>query len=258
MYAVQTILNKIQSSESIDFGDLFNESLGLFKKVWVQGLLLQLFSILIMLPFIISLYLPYFTLALDGGINQTMGSTELSRALIEEYGTSLIWIYLLILLVSIVSSLLYLGFYRIIKEMDHGNPFVVTDFFYFFKSPVLGKAIVLLLAYTGIAILAALLCFFPLIYAIIPLMFMLPVFVYNSHLSTSEIIKVAFALGNKKWGITFLILMLNIILFYAVSFVTCGLGALFISCFLYLPQYIIYKKIIGFDTPESVAQSIDS
>jgi len=257
MYALQTLLNKIQTSKTIDFGDLFNESLDLFKKVWVQGLLLQLFSILIMLPFIISLYLPYFTLALDGGLNQTMGSTELSRALIEEYGTSLIWIYLLILLVSIVSSLLYLGFYRIIKEMDHGNPFVVTDFFYFFKSPVLGKAIVLLLAYTGIAILAALLCFFPLIYAIIPLMFMLPVFVYNSHLSTSEIIKVAFALGNKKWGITFLILMLNIILFYAVSFVTCGLGALFISCFLYLPQYIIYKKVIGFDTPESVAQSID-
>ena len=150
MYALQTLLNKIQTSKTIDFGDLFNESLDLFKKVWVQGLLLQLFSILIMLPFIISLYLPYFTLALDGGLNQTMGSTELSRALIEEYGTSLIWIYLLILLVSIVSSLLYLGFYRIIKEMDHGNPFVVTDFFYFFKSPVLGKAIVLLLAYTGL------------------------------------------------------------------------------------------------------------
>ena len=239
MYAVQTILNKIQSSESIDFGDLFNESLGLFKKVWVQGLLLQLFSILIMLPFIISLYLPYFTLALDGGINQTMGSTELSRALIEEYGTSLIWIYLLMLLVSIVSSLLYLGFYRIIKEMDHGNPFVVTDFFYFFKSPVLGKAIVLLLAYTGIAILAALLCFFPLIYAIIPLMFMLPVFVYNSHLSTSEIIKVAFALGNKKWGITFLILMLNIILFYVSFFCHLWLRSLVYKLF-FIPPSIYY------------------
>ena len=34
---------------------------------------------------------------------------------------------------------------------------------------------------------------------------MLPVFAYNSDLSISEIIKVAFALGNKKWGITFLI-----------------------------------------------------
>ena len=45
MYAFQTILNKIQSSELIDFGDLFNESLSLFKKVWIQGLLLQMFSI---------------------------------------------------------------------------------------------------------------------------------------------------------------------------------------------------------------------
>ena len=44
MYAVQTLLSKIQASKSIDFGDLFNESLGVFKKVWVQGLLLQLFS----------------------------------------------------------------------------------------------------------------------------------------------------------------------------------------------------------------------
>ena len=249
MYAVQTLLSKIQASKSIDFGDLFNESIAVFKKVWVQGLLLQLFSIIIMLPFIISIYLPYFTHLIDGNLNPSLVSTDLSRALIEEYGTSLIWIYLLMFLASFVSSLLYLGFYRIVKDMDHGNSFVMSDFFYFFKSPVLGKAIVLLLAYTGIAILAALLCFFPLIYAIIPLMFMLPVFAYNFHLSTSEIIKVSFALGNKKWGITFLTLMLNMILFYVISLVTCGIGSLFISCFLYLPQYIIYKKVIGFDPP---------
>ena len=54
MFSFQSLLNKIQTSTLIDFGDLFNESLELFKKVWVQGLLLQLFSILIMLPFIIS------------------------------------------------------------------------------------------------------------------------------------------------------------------------------------------------------------
>ena len=65
MYAFQTILNKIQSSKLIDFGDLFNESLSLFKKVWIQGLILQMFSIIIMLPFMISLYLPYFTHALN-------------------------------------------------------------------------------------------------------------------------------------------------------------------------------------------------
>jgi hypothetical protein len=257
MYAFQTILNKIQSSKLIDFGDLFNESLALFKKVWIQGLLLQLFSIVIMLPLIISFYLPYFRLALEGNLNQEMGSMDLSSALIEEFGTSLIWIYVLMFALSLVSSLLHLGFYRIVKEMDHENPFVISDFFYFFKSPVLGKALGVLLAYTGISILSALLCFFPLIYAIIPLLFMLPIFAFNAHLSISEVVKLAFALGNKKWGITFLILILNMILFYVVIFVTCGLGTLFISCFLYLPQYIIYKKVIGFDTPESPSQSID-
>ena len=256
MYSVQTLLNKIQTSKSIDFGELFNESLSLYKKVWAQGLLMQLFLIVIMLPFLISLYLPYFSLALDGDLSQNIGTEDLSRALVEEYGTSLIWIYLIMFLVGIISSLFYLGFYRIVKEMDHGNSFVMSDFFYFFKGPVLAKAIGLLLAYTGISILAALLCFFPLIYAVVPLMFMLPVFVYNSHLSISEIIKVAFALGNKKWGITFLILILNIVLIYVIKFLTCGLGALFFSCFIYLPQYIIYKNVIGFDTPESTPQTI--
>ena len=174
MNTVQILLNKIQTSKSIDFGNLFNESLGVFKKVWIQGLLLQLFSIVLMLPFLISFYLPYFTLALDGDLSQTMGTDDLSHALVEEYGTSLIWIYLLMIMVSIISTLFYLGFYRIVKEMDHGNPFVMSDFFYFFKGSILGKAIGVLLAYTAISILAALLCFFPLIYAIVPLMFMLP------------------------------------------------------------------------------------
>jgi L-fucose mutarotase/ribose pyranase (RbsD/FucU family) len=258
MFSFQSLLNKIQTSTLIDFGDLFNESLELFKKVWVQGLLLQLFSILIMLPFIISFYLPYFNIVLENSSNGVMDSVALSQALIDEYGASLVWIYLLMLVVSLVSSLLYLGFYKIIKAMDHGNSVVISDFFYFFKTPNVGKALGLLLAYLGITILAALLCLFPLVYAIVPLMFMLPVFVYNSHLSISEVIRVAFSLGNKKWSITFLTLVLNSILLYVIILVTCGLGSLFFSFFLYLPQYIIYKKVIGFEAPESAFQEIDS
>ena len=258
MYAVQTLLNKIQASKSIDFGDLFNESLALFKKIWVQGLLLQLFSLIIMLPFIVVFYIPYFSLILDASSNHTMDYSEINQTIFGGFGLYMILAYLAVFILSLASSLLYLGFYRIVKEMDHGKAYVASDFFYFFKSPLLGKAIVLLLVYTGIAVLAALLCFFPLIYAIIPLMFMLPVFAYNSHLSISETVKVAFALGNKKWGITILTLILNMILFYVVSLVTCGIGTLFFSCFLYLPQYIIYKKVIGFDTPESLVQSIES
>ena len=258
MYSFQTLITKIQSSKPIDFGDLFNASLNLFKKVWVQGLLLQLLSVIIMLPFIILFYMPYFNMVLENSSNGVMDSVALSQALIDEYGASLVWIYLLMLAVSVVSSLLYLGFYKIIKAMDHGELFVISDFFYFFKAPYVGKAIVFLLAYLGITILAALLCLFPLIYAIVPLLFMLPFFVYNTHLSNLEIIKLAFSLGHKKWGLTFLTLILNSILLYVVILVTCGLGSLFFSFFLYLPQYIIYKKVIGFETPESAFQELDS
>jgi hypothetical protein len=258
MYSFQNLITKIQNSKPIDFGDLFNTSLNLFKKVWLQGFLLQLLSIIIMLPFIILFYMPYFNMVLENSSNGVMDSVALSQALIDEYGASLVWIYLLMLAVSVVSSLLYLGFYKIIKAIDHGNSVVISDFFYFFKAPNVGKALGLLLAYLGITILAALLCLFPLIYAIVPLLFMLPVFVYNTHLSNLEIIKLAFSLGHKKWGLTFLTLILNSILLYVVILVTCGLGSLFFSFFLYLPQYIIYKKVIGFETPESTFQELDS
>ena len=88
-------------------------------------------------------------------------------------------------------------------------------------------------------------------------MFLLPIFAYNPDLSISEIVKASFALGNKKWGITFLTLILNGILIYVITLVTFGLGVLFVSCFIYLPQYIIYKKVIGFEGLKSDVQSID-
>ena len=257
MFSFQSLLSKIQGASTIDFGDLFNESVTLFKKVWVQGLILQLFSILIMLPFIIILYVPYFELILENSSNGVVNSAALGQELVDTYGSSLLWIYSLMLLASLVSYVLYLGFFRIVKHIDHGQAFVFSDLFYFFKAASIAKALRLAVTYLFISILAALLCFLPIIYAIVPLMFLLPVFAYNPDLSISEIVKVGFALGNKKWGITFLTLVLNGILIYVIALVTCGLGTLFVSCFLYLPQYIIYKKVVGFDGPKEGVQSID-
>jgi hypothetical protein len=228
MFSFQSLLSKIQGASTIDFGDLFNESVTLFKKVWVQGLILQLFSILIMLPFIIILYVPYFELILENSSNGVVNSAALGQE-----------------------------FFRIVKHIDHGQAFVFSDLFYFFKAASIAKALRLAVTYLFISILAALLCFLPIIYAIVPLMFLLPVFAYNPDLSISEIVKVGFALGNKKWGITFLTLVLNGILLYVIALVTCGLGTLFVSCFIYLPQYIIYKNVIGFDGPKEGVQSID-
>tara|TARA_B110000503_G_scaffold15042_1_gene20880 strand:- start:9061 stop:9837 length:777 start_codon:yes stop_codon:yes gene_type:complete len=257
MYSFQTLLSKIQGSSIIDFGDLFNESVTLFKKVWIQGLILQLLSILIMLPFIIVFYVPYFKLVLETSSNGVLDSTAFTQGLIADYGMSLIWVYLLMLIVSMFSYVLYLGFYRIVKQIDHGQAFVFSDLFHFFKAASIGKALGLAVTYLFISVVATLLCFLPLIYVMVPLMFLLPIFAYNPDLSISEIVKASFALGNKKWGITFLTLILNGILIYVITLVTFGLGVLFVSCFIYLPQYIIYKKVIGFEGLKSDVQSID-
>ena len=44
---------------ALDFGDIFNKSIDLFKKGWLYGFLMQLFILIISLPFIIVLYAPF-------------------------------------------------------------------------------------------------------------------------------------------------------------------------------------------------------
>lgn len=248
MFPLQTLLSKIYGSSNIDFGDLFNESVSLFKKVWVQGLIIQLLTGLIMLPMLIGFYIPYFKLIFNMSSNEVIESPDFVSEFISSYGiSSLLWLYFFLMVVSLFSYVLYLGFFRVVRQIDQGEAFVFSELFYFFKSTSIRKSLGLALTYVIITIIAALLCFFPLLYVIVPLMYLLPVYAYNSELSITEIVKVSFALGNKKWGITFLTLFLNAMLIYVISLVTCGLGGIFASCFIYLPQYIIYKNVIGFD-----------
>lgn len=248
MFSLQTLLSKIQGSSTIDFGDLFNESVSLFKKVWVQGLILQLISGLIMIPVLIGFYIPYFELVTNMSSNGVIDTPDFMPELISAYGISgILWLYLFLAVVSLFSYILYLGFFRVIRQIDHGEAFVFSELFYFFKTASIRKSLGLSVTYITISAIAVLLCFFPFIYVIVPLMFLLPVYAYNPDLSISEIVKVSFTLGNKKWGITFLTLFLNAMLIYVISLVTCGLGGIVVSCFIYLPQYIIYKKVIGFE-----------
>ena len=50
MSSFKIISKKIADAPKIDFGGLFNESVQLFKKVWLQGFILQLLSIGISIP----------------------------------------------------------------------------------------------------------------------------------------------------------------------------------------------------------------
>ena len=59
MNSLNYLQQKIQNAKDLDFGTVFNQAIELYKKVWVQGLLLQVFAILIMMPFILMFYVPF-------------------------------------------------------------------------------------------------------------------------------------------------------------------------------------------------------
>jgi hypothetical protein len=168
-----------------------------------------------------------------------------------QFGTAAVFYYGLSIVLAIVSSFLTFGFFRVIRQMDKGEDFKTVDFFYFFNTERIKKALLVVLANVAVVILALLLCVFPVFYVVIPLMFVTPIFVYNPELSISEVLKSSFALGHKKWGITFLISLLNIIALYVLILLTCGLGSLFFGCFLQMPIYVLYKKIISFDNSQT-------
>ena len=172
MFSLQTLLSKIYGSSNIDFGDLFNESVSLFKKVWVQGLIIQLLTGLIMFPVLIGFYIPYFKLIFNMSSNEVIESPDFVPEFISSYGiSSLLWLYFFLMVVSLFSYVLYLGFFRVVRQIDQGEAFVFSELFYFFKSTSIRKSLGLALTYVIITMIAALLCFFPLL--------LFPIFYYQ-------------------------------------------------------------------------------
>ena len=250
MSSFNIISKKIAEAPKIDFGGLFNESVQVFKKVWLQGFILQLLSIGISIPLMFLNFSMFQDVGIDSNSQYSIQNILTDDA-ITQHGSALIIYYLVTIIVGIISSLLSFGFFRIIGQMDKGQDFEFSEFFYFFRNGRLTKSLLLVLANFGVAILAVLMCVFPIFYVMIPLMFVTPFYVFNSELSISEILKSSFALGHKKWGITFAITLLNIISLYILIIFTCGLGALFFGCYLQMPIYVLHKKIISFESLEN-------
>ena len=98
-----------------------------------------------------------------------------------------------------------------------------------------------------IAVVAMILCYLPIFYVMVPLTFLTVMFAFNPELTPSELVKVSFKLGNKKWLISFGLIIVSSILASVVGFLLCGIGSLFTAAFVYHPVYLIYKEVIGFE-----------
>jgi hypothetical protein len=282
---ITDIQNRIQNAKRLDFGTLFNQSIELFKKTWVQGLVTLLLNLVLTLPVVMIVYIPLiFTGMMDMYANNydSYPSYEQPELSIITFLVLFVLAIFMIVAVSTIGTGLKSAFYRICKIKDN-EEMLNEDYFYFFKKSYLGKTIKVGLAMIGISFLAAfvyvfVLIFFmfssdfestinipllfltllPLIYVTIPITYMAVVYAFNPEKSITDIIKLSFALGNKKWLLTFGLVIIASILAGIVGFLMCFVGIYVTTSFSYLPPYFIYKEVIGFENENDNLQIEES
>jgi len=249
------LLQKIDSSKNLDFGTVFSRCIELFKKVWLQGLIVTILSGVLIVPIFLVIYIPLIALGIMSPefFNNNHGLSSIS-------GLSVFVIFMMIILFLVVmvfaltvSVAMKAAFFRIIKSKD----LLLNqsdDYFFFFKKGYLKKSMGLALISAGIVILALLLCVLPIFYALIPLSYIAVVYALNPDLSVNEIVKLSFKLGNKKWFITFALAIVAWFLSTVVGFLMCFIGIYVTQQFINLPFYEVYKQSVGFDE----ANEIDS
>ncbi|WP_299253444.1 hypothetical protein [uncultured Lacinutrix sp.] len=246
------IEKKIEANKALDFGTIFNKSIELFKKSWMHGLSVQLIAFVIIIPFILIFYIPFVVALVGSSENGQMNPEDLSMLM---GGFSIVYMGLFIigiLLLSVVTVAMRAAFFKDLGAIDRGEAVSFKSLFYFFKAPYLTNIFLLMLASMAISIVAMLLCYLPLFYVMVPMSFFTVIFAFNPELTVSEIIKLSFKIGHKKWLITFGLVIISSLLASMVGMLMCGIGIVVTAAFADHPLYFIYKEVIGEDTVDSV------
>ncbi|WP_111309210.1 hypothetical protein [Confluentibacter sediminis] len=242
MNKCDVLLTKIDNAKDLDFGTIFSQSIELFKKTWVQGLVMLLLTFGLMIPFYVLMYLPLIGMGLTSPESFESGGDFNVALMIPFYLMILVFVFF----AMIIGFGLKSAFFRICRIKDF-NEATSDDYFYFFKKPYLGKTIKLAAITFGIGMLATMLCVFPIIYAMVPLALINVIYAFNPEMTASDIVKVGFKLGNKKWLITFGLMFVAGLLAQMVGMIMCFVGVFITASFAYLPFYFIYKESIGFN-----------
>jgi len=240
----QDIQYRIQHSKQLDFGKILDLTLNLFKEMWLKGFVMILVLLVfggVMAFLLVSLSLipnPYDV----AGIEEFNFFTSYAKSSISNLPQTL--------LVTPVALGLLSGFYKMCKQVDlkESNN---DDIFCFFKGVYFRKVFVLGLMYGLIASVAQALFLLPYIYAFIPLSFFAVIFANNPELNETDIVKLSFSLGTKKWFLTFGLMFVTGIL-GMLGILACGVGMLFTISIVYLPVYFIYRDVVGFEDDSEI------
>jgi len=227
-------MQRIQGNAHLDFGSVFGRSIDLFKKVWLQGFITLLLTMLLLLPFYILLYIPFIAMGITDP--EMMKSEQMPPELILPM---LIFFPVFMLATMIITLLLNAAFLRICRQKDLDEPGSDSYFFYF-RKPYFRKALVLALVTLGLSLAGMAACGLGLFYVIVPISLFPAFLAFNEELSATEITKVAFALGNRNWLAIFGLLFLSGLL-AQFGMVLCFVGIFFTAMLSKVPTYFVYK-----------------
>ncbi|MBU3028307.1 MULTISPECIES: hypothetical protein [Zobellia] len=233
------LTEKIEQNPILDFGTVFSSAIELFKKVWLQGFITILLTLVLMIPLYLIFYVPFIVLGVSNP------ATFESDVMAPVMGLAMFLLMpVLILGVMTISVALNAAFMRICRMKDLGisEP---EDYFYYLKNGRWKKSLGLGLLMLLVAIAGMLLCGVGLIYAMVPLSLLPAFFAFNEELSSIDILKACFKLGNKNWFIIFGLIILSGIM-AELGIVLCGVGIFFTAMFSKVPTYYMYKNGVGF------------
>lgn len=239
---INSLLNKIDNAKDLDFGDVISNTIELFKKVWLKGLVV----LLLVLISAISISLIFSLIGLTPVLDQSIFSNGIDfNALANFYSSSALYGIPQNMLISTLNLAFIAAFYRICKQVTLGDT-SHDDYFYFFKKEYFTKVFMLGIIYTAIATIAQVLYLIPYIYVFVPLSYFAVILAHHPNLSEMDIVKAGFALGNKKWLLTFgTMLVAGVVGMLGVF--ACVIGIVFTMSIVYLPSFLIYKDAVGSD-----------
>lgn len=245
------IFDRIENARKPDFGNILTKTFDSIKVLWQPALYHGLISMLFMIPFLILVYVPLAPMYI--GLFENLGDPyyqpEINFPVSFWVGYTL-GVFVIALLVQLFSFSLVAHFYKVIRLKDLGSTEDPGGYFSYVKGNI-GKILVLNLAAMGIAIVAALLCYLPVFYVMVPLQLFAVLFAFNQDLSVSQLIKAAFKLGHKFWLVIFGIILLSSMI-AQLGVLLCFVGVFITQLFVHIPIYYIYKDTIGFSSEENV------
>lgn len=239
------IFKRIENAQKPDFGDLLTKSFDAVKELWQPAVLHGIIGLLCMLPFLLLIYVPLAPLYID--FFENVGDPYYQPVLnfpLSFWIGYILGVFVIALLLQLFNFALVAHFYKVIKLKDEGSTASPGGYFIYLKGAV-GKILALNLAAMGIAIVAALLCYLPIFYVMVPLQLFAVIFTFNPDVSSFGIIKAAFKLGHKFWLIIFGIVIISSMI-AQLGIIFCFVGVFVTQLFVHIPIFYFYKNTIGF------------